>query len=364
MHFIRDDVSVCSARTTSSSNPPFSRRFSLSRRDIHFRDDLSEYSNASTWSDGTCSLNVTDYRFVSEGLQARPTVAEAILRAEWEKRLDIDKIGCATRMPCLSDRAAKAFLHLLRRTPLRDGWKQHGFSKRPAVAFTWAEVQSIIFLQNDGQQEVPPIYRIVVTTFKMPEEREFLLQAGTPRARARFGVEMVKAILRVRMRDLGKDADPTHCCGSATTPGVTLAFFMDAARITCEAARVQPSPEGMECLARCLDMLAESQCLEEDSQGGSETRAPAPHIPIVALRRFRDSVRQARAAFAEWQRWRLLVRLLQRPMWCDDPIWTGHILPMARPSSVACEDADADGYPASVGQILATAAERCRRTLS
>merc|ERR1719221_382165 len=160
---------------------------------------------------------------------------------------------------------------------------------RPAVVFSWTEVRSLVLLPCN---EAGP-FLMVITTFKLPEEREWLLQAGSLRARARWGIEMVASILRAKCAAVSQDGSLCKCCSASGTPLVSTAFFMDSARVACEAARCQPSIEAMGLLAEVLDLLAESQ--HRSSYGDSSpTLAPATHIPIVALRRFGDAVRRAK----------------------------------------------------------------------
>merc|ERR1712056_70481 len=112
---------------------------------------------------------------------------------------------------------------------------------------------------------------------RLPEEREWLMQASSLRARARCGIEMVASILRAKCASVSQDGSMCRCCSSSGRPLVSTAFFMDSARVACEAAKCQPSIEGMDLLAEVLDLLAESQHRGQCGES-SPTVAPAPHI--------------------------------------------------------------------------------------
>eukprot|EP00928_Gymnodinium_smaydae_P074196 TRINITY_DN57262_c0_g1_i1.p1 TRINITY_DN57262_c0_g1~~TRINITY_DN57262_c0_g1_i1.p1 ORF type:complete len:350 (-),score=48.63 TRINITY_DN57262_c0_g1_i1:38-1087(-) len=343
---IRDDISVCSSNTTAVSS--FRRNFSLTSRvsSIHFRDDLSEYSFTSSAGEGPGILYIYDYRISPEGLVARRTVAEAILRAEWEKQLNEEinlPLKCAT---CLVPRRSRSWMRP--RPPI---------ATKPQMKFTWSEVQSIVLLPV---LEHGP-HRVVVTTFRMPEEREWLLQANNSRARARWCLDALGAVLHTRTK-LAQDG-AVRCCGQSAG-GTALKFFMDAALVACEAARCQPSPEGMRRLAEVLDSLVDLETLERRS-GGEFAGASVPHIPLAALQRFSETVRNILRAFLDWQRFRLLVHLVKPPEGLDVVIWKRSILPLlARESWSEFPDAYSQEYPKPIDHQLGVAAERCRRTLS
>lgn len=361
---VRDDISVCTDGSTASRRTgAFRRSWSLSRRDskstIHFRDDLSEYSNTSSWSESAGPLNFRDYRIVSEGLQEKRTLAEAVLRAEWERQRDEEtkmatrtREGCSTCVgeACLGPKLNRIRLRLLGRAP----------PPKPAVVFSWSEVRSLVLLPCG---EAGP-YLMVITTFRLPEEREWLLQAPSLRARARWGIEMVASILRSKCASVSQDGNMKCCCSSSVQPLVSTAFFMDSARVACEAAKCQPSIEGMELLAEVLDLLAESQ---HRGQCGdvSPTLAPAPHIPIAALRRFGDAVRRASADLMEWQQWHLTAQLIMPKHSLEADVWCKHLLPFLSPREPSLRDVGAgkENYPQTVDHQLGVAAERCRRTL-
>lgn len=375
---IRDDISVCSARSITSS--AFPRSFSLTRsirnsKTIHFRDDLSEYSNPSNWGERSGPLSLSDHRVHAEGLQARRTVGEAILRAQWERQRDAEAEVCTENCTCLGPRAARLCLGALRRAP-----------PRPATLFTWGEVQSLLMLPSE---EKGP-FLIVVTTFRPREDgsREWMLQAGSLRARARWGAEMCVATIRDRLSATMPVVNTRcGCCGRATS--LSLALFMDMVRVACEVARLQPSAEDMERLMELLDMLVDSQVGSSESRrqrrGGSPERGgspdppampasqhrPAPHIPVAALRRFKDAVRRAHSDFLLWRQWWEVSRLVRPPCGWDADLWLSRVLPFLQPEDPTGEMPSAQelrhtpmGYPPCVDNQVTSAAERCHRTLS
>jgi hypothetical protein len=213
--------------------------------------------------------------------------------------------------------------------------------------FTWLEVQSIALLPKDADT-----YLLAITTFRLPEEKKWLLQASSLRARARWAIEMVAAILRAR--HTAKVADKGRCkCVGAKGPSTVLeAFPLDAARVACETARSQPSYECMERLAEVLYLLAES-----------ERHVLMPHIPNTALQRFGDAVKRAMTDYQEWQQWLLLSRMRGSPPGLDSIIWRVHLLPFLCPNDQSLRDAG-NTYPAAVDHQLSIAAERCQRTMS
>mmetsp|Transcript_59655 Transcript_59655/g.134406 ORF Transcript_59655/g.134406 Transcript_59655/m.134406 type:complete len:344 (-) Transcript_59655:87-1118(-) len=333
-----------------------------SKHAIHFRDDLSEYSSPSSWGEGPGPLSVADHRLAADGLQARRTVGEALLRAQWERQCEARSEKCK----CLGSRTARWFL----------GSLQLGLSSlrlealgrvpyRPSVVFTWAEVQSVILLPYE---EVKGPFLIAVTTFRPREDgsREWLLQAGSLRRRARWGIEMIAALLRDRGRT--KEAfgsGPCKCCGSGRSGRLSTALFMDMVRVACEAARLQPSAEGMGRLVEVLELLVEGR--HQGQGGGMEVGSQVsgtPHFPLAALKRFGDSVQRARVDFIEWQQWREVALLVRQPDGWDADLWRGRVLPFLWPREPSLRDLSSAGYPAAVGSQLAGAAERCRRTMS
>jgi len=342
---LRDDISVCSGRS-SVSGVAFRRTWSISRRDspIHYRDDLSEYSNASSSETGPGPLNVCDYRVVAEGLQERRTVAMAVVRAEWERQLHQqihqEAKFCNVKYARVGPRATRRCFQVWRRT--------RAPPSQPAVKFTWSEVQSLVLLPAG---ESPP-YLMVITTCRLPEEKEWLLQAGSLRGRARFAVEVVAAVLRARRAVKQREGTScSRCCASGNVSSALEAFHMDAARAACETARLQPSPEGMERLEEVLNLLAKSQLQQ-------------PLIPNTAFQRFGDVVRRCRTDFSEWQQWQVLSHLILPPPGWDAVIWNEHILPFLLPRDPTLRNADFRTYPATVDHHLAIAVERCQRTLS
>lgn len=335
----------------------------LGRRDskpcINFRDDLSEYSSPSSWGDGPGPLSLADHRLASEGLQARRTVGEALLRAQWERQVDADAEACTEACKCFGSRAARFCLEALRRTP-----------SRPSVVFTWAEVQSVILLPY---AERGP-FLIAISTFKREDgSREWLLQAASVRSRARWAIEMVTALLRDRAGAVSPTSpgfNPSKCCGPGTSSRLSTAFFMDMMRIAWEVARQQPSAEGMRRLVEALELLVEGG--GPAGQGGAGSGGDgsgsqplaAPHFPFAALRRFGEAVRRAHADFEEWRTWREIAQLVRPPQGWDEALWRGRVLPCLWPNEPSLRDMDATRYPAVVDSQLSNAADRCRRTLS
>lgn len=320
----------------------FRRTWSLSRRDssIHYRDDLSEYSSASSSETGPGPLSVGDYRIGAEGLQERRTVAMAVVRAEWERQLDQEAKFCTVKYACVGPRTARRCFQVWRRTRAQPS--------QPAVMFTWSDVQSLVLLPT-GES---PSYLMVITTCRLPEEKEWLLEAKSLRARARFAIEMVAAVLRARRAAKSREGTScSRCCVSGNVSSVLEAFHMDAARAACETARLQPSPEGMERLAEVLSLLAKSQRQQ-------------PLIPNTAFQRFGDVVRRCRQDFAEWQQWKMISQLLLPPPGWPPVIWNEHILAFLLPREPSLRNADSGTYPVTVDHQLAIAAERCQRTLS
>jgi len=237
---------------------------------------------------------------------------------------------------------------------------------RSSVVFTWAEVQSVTLLPYEGKGP----YLIAVITFKWREDgsREWLLQAGSLRARARWGVEMSAAILRERNGPgQARGGSSSKCCGSGRSASLSTALFMDMVRICCEAARLRPSAEGMERLVEVLDLMMERGDRGQSSSANGESStqlSSASHFPLAALRRFSDSVRRAHLTFKEWQWWRMTALLLHPPDCWDAELWRSHVLPFVWPAEPSLREPTTSGYPATVEAQLAGAAERCRRMLS
>jgi hypothetical protein len=246
--------------------------------------------------------------------------------------------------------------------------------------FTWSQVESLVLVPAGDS----PPYLMVVTTFRLPEEKEWLLKADSLRARAQWAVDMVAAILRAREEAADRAAKReatgsgslggswcscvvrSPCCGSKSATGAAPeAFLMDAARVACETARRQPSPEGMERLEEVLYLLAKhKQHNHFDDNDEPRDRVLVPHIPSTALQRFGDVVRRARIDFAEWQQWRHLRLLLSSPPGLDTSLWKEHVLPFLWPRDPTLRDETSNSYPDAVDTTLVIAAERCQRTLS
>lgn len=323
---------------------------------IHFRDDLSEYSCPSTWGDRPGPLHLGDHRIVPEGLQARRTVGEALLRAEMERQREERLEKYADRCSCLGARTARHLMDAFQRIP-----------QQPSLIFAWTEVQSILLLPCD---EKGP-YLICIATFRRGDGlSEWVLQAGSLRGRSRWGIEMMAALLRER-----KASSPVCCSGPRREGGsLSLSLFMDMARIACEVARLRPSATTMDRLVEALDLLAETQRppggapMVDRGVGGLSAAAaemlPAPHFPLASLRRFGDTVRRASADFTEWRRWREVSRLLREPPGWDPHVWRNNVLPFLWPSDPTLRDNKSAEYPAAVDHQLTSAAERWRKTLS
>lgn len=201
-------------------------------------------------------------------------------------------------------------------------------------------------------------YLMVITTYRLPEEKEWLLEAGSQRARALWAIEIVLAVLRAKTADLRKsDGGVCKCIGcSKECARLPEALLMDAARVACDTARSQATPAGMQALAEVLSILAgSSQCAAEDR---CQVQT-APHIPHTAFQRFGETVKRAQAYFAEWAERRLMSRLLKAPPNFDMTIWRTLVLPFLWPNDLFDHN-----YPMVVDQLLSSAAERCQRTLS
>jgi len=354
---VRDDISVCSARSTPSSSWILTGlRRKSSHSSPHFRDDLSEYSNPSNWGERSGPLSLTDHRLAADGLQARRTVGEAILRAQWERHYsDVDLHVESQRKhslelvprtePCCSCRFPRVW-SILGRGLESFRWHQ----PRSATVFTWTDVHSILLLPSEDKGP----YLIVITTLRQRDDgsREWLLQAESVRARARWGIEMCFAILHAR----GIDRLKAHgCCGQGSSPSFSLALFMDMVRVACEVARLQPRASDMARLIEVLDLLVETQC--------SKGVLPTP-VPVAALRRFSDAARHALTDLRYWRQCWEVSHLLRSPEGIDRDLWRTGVLPFLWPlKSLPPEGSSSDCYPINVASRLADAAERCHRTL-
>ncbi|CAE8616462.1 unnamed protein product [Polarella glacialis] len=342
-----------------------------SKLSIHFRDDLSEHSSPSNWGDKAGPLSLADYRLVSDGLQARRTAGEATLRARWRRRKEADADACGLVCKCFGNRAARACVEVFR----------GDFQKRPLMMFSWNEVQSIILLPCENEQK--GIFLIAVSSFRIREygPKEFIFQAGSMRSRARSAVEMMAAILKDRScgdtQSVASVVGRPKCCGAGRTLPLPTVLFMDMMRIACEAARLRPSVAGIARLVEILELLSDSQWPGFKTAGlsggvgdiiiGSQHDA-VPHFPLVALRRFAEAARRAQEILEEWIRWQQVCKLI-RPecQGLDSELWRSRIMPFLcprDPSSLQLADDFELNYPATVDSQLATAAERCRRTLS
>lgn len=328
-------------------------RRETNKNSIHFRDDLSEYSSPSSWGDGPGPLSLLDHRLAVDGLQARRTVGEALVLAERERKYQEEReAGGDSCNRCLGIKVAapRLGLSVFRRSA----------APKPSVVFTYAEVQSLILLPYE---EKGP-YLIAVTAQRLREDgsREWLLQAGSLRARTRWAVEMTAALLRDRLTSTDAHSR-VKCVHSGRTSRVPNVLFMDLVRIACEAARLRPSAECMARLIEAVELLMEvgqpTQALAGDG--------PPPaivHFPMAALQRFRDMTERAREDFFSWQRWREVALLVRCPPGWDEHLWRDRVLPFLAPLEPSLRNTSTSDYPAAVDQQLASAADRCRRTLS
>lgn len=328
-----------------------SRREREPKQGIHFRDDLSEYSCPSTWGDWEGPRFLGDCRLSPDGLQARRTVGEAILRAQWDKQRDATAEACAEKCRCLGPRAARLSLGAMRRAP-----------PQSSFLFQWSEVQSVILVPYEERGP----YLICVTTFRPREDgsREWMLISQDLRARARWGIEMMAAILRDRCTLAPQPPQQSCCSGGVRREcgGLSLSLFMEMARIACEVAKHQPSNDSMDRLVETLDLLA----AVDSSASIAEEAAllPAPYFPRASLLRFSDCVKRASAELEEWLRWWELSLLVKAPVGWDIQLWRGRVLPFLCPAEVSATDSKAQTYPASVDHQLSIAAERWRRTFA
>merc|ERR1719310_1409609 len=148
-------------------------------------------------------------------------------RAEWERQLDAESKlrGSKRQYGCVQPRAA--FRRLCR--GLR---RSRSTSMRANVMFTWSEVQSIMLLPAGSSAP----YLMVITTYRLPEEKEWLLEAGSQRARALWAIEIVLAVLRAKTADLRKSDGGVCKCISCSKECARLpeALLMDAARVACD----------------------------------------------------------------------------------------------------------------------------------
>jgi len=320
-----------------------------SKNAIHFRDDLSEYSSPSSWGDGPGPLSLHDHRLDLEGLKPRRTVGEALLRAQWEKECKANTQACNDACACLN---------IQRFGRLRFRRK---FIPKPAVVFVWSEVQSIILLPYE--EKGPCLISVTTSHLREDGAREWLLQAESVNSRARWGVEMMVALLKDR---LSSDDDGAYkCVCSGRNARLSTAICMDLVRIACEVAFLQPSAEAIERLCEALGLMLEAG-QSAPTQGLDEVHvAPASgHFPAGALQRFRDAAEQAHLRFTEWlQLWELF-RLVRPPQRCDTIVWRDLILPLLLPSDVSVGDIIGNVYPTTAERLLVLAAERCRRTIS
>lgn len=383
---LRDDISVSSARTAASratyiSESSFHRSFSLTRRKsrdiLNFRDDLSEYSNPSNWGERAGPLSLSDHRLGTEGLQARRTAGEAF-RAQWGRRTsefpefrscEYAMSGSTTKSEsCSTCFAHSRFPRINMCLETMRRWRE----PRVSTVFTWAEVLSLLLLPSE---ENGP-YLIVISTVRPAADgsREWLLQAGSLRACARWGIEMSYALLQVANQQSTQPPfqpfcgarSACRCCGPVRSPTISLVLLMDIVRVACEVARHQPSADGMYRLIEVLDLLVETQRSDGEQK---PMQPPTPPIPIQALRRFSDSVRRAHMDFTEWLLWWEVSVLVSEPPGIDAHIWRVRILPFLTPKGDTEKDQDADtaegtAYPAAVDAQLVSAAERCHRTLT
>eukprot|EP00403_Amphidinium_massartii_P012755 CAMPEP_0178422916 /NCGR_PEP_ID=MMETSP0689_2-20121128/27422_1 /TAXON_ID=160604 /ORGANISM="Amphidinium massartii, Strain CS-259" /LENGTH=312 /DNA_ID=CAMNT_0020044499 /DNA_START=127 /DNA_END=1063 /DNA_ORIENTATION=- len=211
------------------------------------------------------------------------------------------------------------------------------------LLFTWPEVQSIVFVPTDEQKGHCLLAISTLRAVREEGTREWMLQAGGNRARACWSLELVAAILRHHANDSRRRGSSSASSSggggsfyshSSRAVGLSLPLFMDMSRIACEVGRLKPSTESMETLISVLDMLADGR-----RPGWVETVLPAPpHLPIAALRRFRDAVKRAHSDFVEWQRWRAVVLLVRAPAPLDETMWHRHVVPFIKPKELLLQN--------------------------
>lgn len=356
---LRDDISVCSARSSRSARSV--RSFGVQRKNskhsIYADDLLSEYSNPLNWGDRPGPFSLCDYRITIAGLQARRTAGEAILCAQWEQQREADAETCTKSCQCFGPRLARWFVQTVRPTP-----------SRPPPIFYWVDVQSFVLVPHEDKGP----YLIAVAILPRLQggnglrPRELVLQAGSPRLRARWGIEMSAAILAAAEPKGGGGSvggGLCRCCGP-DCGRMSLALFMDMVRVACEVARLQPSEEGMERLIEVLAKLGEDSRPGNRGGGVDVAIPPVPQFPLAALRRFCEATKRAHEDFREYCHWQMLLRLVPPSNGLDTAIWRGRVLPFLAPSDTSLRDAAAGVYPAAVDSQLTNAAERCRRTFS
>lgn len=328
-----------------------------SKQTIHFRDDVSELSSPSNWGDRPGPLSLADHRLTTEGLQARRTAGEALLRARCQRQREAEVQACSLACRCLGSRVAKACVDVFRGGSIVN-------QRRQSMVFIWSEVQSIILLPCESETRGP--FLIAVTTLRL-QAGEMLLQAASARSRARWAVEMMTFILRERAPDASGHARCNLCSTDRGGRALPTVLFMDMMRIVCEVARTQPSPEGIALLAEALEMLSVGQGLHgtipsEPGQGYDYTAAL--HFPSAAVCRFREAARRAQEDLEEWCSWREVTKLLPAPKGLDEDLWRTRVLPFLCPRDPSLRDTGLLGYPSAVESQLVSAAERCRRIVS
>eukprot|EP00930_Biecheleria_cincta_P038733 TRINITY_DN26613_c0_g1_i1.p1 TRINITY_DN26613_c0_g1~~TRINITY_DN26613_c0_g1_i1.p1 ORF type:complete len:333 (-),score=48.56 TRINITY_DN26613_c0_g1_i1:2-1000(-) len=327
-----------------------------SKQIIHFRDDVSELSSPSNWGDRPGPLSLADHRLTTEGLQARRTAGEALLRARCQRQREAEVQACSLACRCLGSRVAKACVDVFRGGPV--------VNQRPSMVFTWSEVQSIILLPCESETRGP--FLIAVTTLRL-QAGELLLQAASARSRARWAVEMMTFILKERAPDDSGHARCNLCSTGRGGSALPTVLFMDMMRIVCEAARTQPSPEGIALLAEALEMLSLRQGFHgtvPSEPGQGYCYASAMHFPSAAMCRFREAARRAQEDLEEWCSWREVTKLLPVPKGLEEALWRTRVLPFLCPRDASLRDTELLGYPVAVESQLVSAAERCRRIVS
>lgn len=334
------------------------RRVECKNTALSFRDDLSEYSSPSSWGDFG-PLSVCDHCLAFDGLQARRTAGEALLRAEWERKCEEEakacNDACKACSPCIAFHVGSQRVSFSVNPPRLSitALRQPAPSK-PSVVFTWAEVQSLLLLPHEERGP----YLIALSTERAREDgsREWLLQAGSLRARSRWAVDITTALLKERKASEAKaERFKSGCVAGRPTCRVSNLLFTDLVRIACEAARMQPSPDCMGRIMEALDLLCEVPVTAD---------AGAIFFSMAPLQRFRDATSRAREDFFSWQRWREVALVLRSPPGLDEHVWRTHVLPFLAPQDPSLRCTDTAEYPAALDGQLVNASERCRRTLS
>lgn len=280
------------------------------------------------------TLSISDHELIPEGIQARRTAGEA--QIEWERR-HLREIQGSTG--CISIERAL--------------WRSPAAEPR-RVVLAWAEVDSVCLLSSRGRV---PQHLIVVSALRQRDgtRRDVLLQAGSARELAHWGLAVAVAVARERI------AAPVTGGTTGRAGALPLALSMDLARIGCRAAQLWPSPKGLKQLISVMDLLVTAHA---SAQSVVAAAGPTqPPFPLMALERFCEAARQALVDFEEWRRWREAALLVRPPHGIDSVTWVGHVVPFLSPEGASMRNPRSNEYPLEVEKQLAVAARRCRRAL-